>query len=144
MDWFSDRSRLRQLIFGGGRFDPATTLEAWTAPCRRVLRGGSWNNNPQNLRSANRNRNTTDNRNNNLAFRVARTLSAWSVTSSASIAVVTALWGLLASFTGARVAIAIAGILMFATLPLLPRPPRLLRPQGNARQLAESGEVVFD
>ena len=43
------------------------------APCRRVVRGGSWNNNPQNLRSANRNRNTTDNRNNNLGFRLART-----------------------------------------------------------------------
>ncbi|MCC5875577.1 MAG: SUMF1/EgtB/PvdO family nonheme iron enzyme [Candidatus Sumerlaeia bacterium] len=36
----------------------------------RVIRGGSWNNNPQNLRSANRNRNTPDNRNNNLGFRV--------------------------------------------------------------------------
>ena len=46
-------------------------LEAWTAPCRRVVRGGSWNNNPDNLRSANRNRNNTDNRNNNLGFRVA-------------------------------------------------------------------------
>ena len=36
-------------------------------------RGGSWNNNPQNLRSANRNRNTPTNRNNNLGFRVAST-----------------------------------------------------------------------
>ena len=61
---------------GGGRFNSAITLEAWTAPCRRVLRGGSWNNNPQNLRSANRNRNTPDNRNNNICFRVGRTLSA--------------------------------------------------------------------
>ena len=38
--------------------------------------------------------------------RVARTLSAWSITSSASIAALTALWGLLASFTGPRMAIA--------------------------------------
>ena len=68
--------RLRHAIFRGGRFDPANALEAWTAPCRRVVRGGSWNNNPQNLRSANRNRNTTDNRNNNLGFRVGRTLTA--------------------------------------------------------------------
>ena len=68
--------RLRHAIFRGGRFDPAITLEAWTAPCRRVLRGGSWNNNPQNLRSANRNRNTTDNRNNNIGFRVGSTLCA--------------------------------------------------------------------
>jgi Sulfatase-modifying factor enzyme 1 len=63
-------------IFRGGWFDPAITPEAWTAPCRRVVRGGSWNNNPQNLRSANRNRNTTDNRNNNLGFRLGSTLSA--------------------------------------------------------------------
>ena len=48
---------------------------AWLSP-RRVLRGGSWNNKPRNLRSANRNRNTTDNRNNNNGFRVARTLSS--------------------------------------------------------------------
>jgi len=67
--------RLRQSIFGGGRFDPRNP-EAWTAPCRRVLRGGSWNNNPQNLRAANRNRNPTDNRNNNIGFRVGSTLSA--------------------------------------------------------------------
>jgi hypothetical protein len=40
---------------------------------RRVLRGGSWNNTPQNLRSANRNRNTPDNRNNNTGFRIAST-----------------------------------------------------------------------
>ncbi len=43
---------------------------------RRVLRGGTWNNNPQNLRSANRNRNNPTNRNNNNGFRVASTLSA--------------------------------------------------------------------
>jgi hypothetical protein len=54
----------------------AKALEAWTAPCRRVVRGGAWNNNPQNLRTANRNGNTADNRNNNLGFRVRSTLSA--------------------------------------------------------------------
>jgi retron-type reverse transcriptase len=68
--------RLRHAIFRGGLFDPANAPEAWTAPCRRVVRGGSWNNNPDNLRSANRNRNTTDNRNNNLGFRLGSTLSA--------------------------------------------------------------------
>ena len=68
--------RLRQTIFRGGWFDPVQASEAWTAPCRRVLRGGSWNNNPQNLRSANRNRNTTDNRNNNIGFRLGSTLFA--------------------------------------------------------------------
>jgi MFS family permease len=53
--------------------------------------------------------------------RVARTLSAWSVTSNATIAVLTALWGLLASITSLRTAIAIAGVLMLATPFLLPR-----------------------
>jgi len=37
----------------------------------RVIRGGSWNNNARNCRPANRNRNTPENRNNNLGFRVA-------------------------------------------------------------------------
>jgi hypothetical protein len=38
---------------------------------RGVLRGGSWNNNPQNLRAARRNNNNPDNRNNNIGFRLA-------------------------------------------------------------------------
>jgi hypothetical protein len=42
---------------------------------RRVVRGGSWNTEPRNLRSANRNRNEPDNRNNNLGFRPASTLA---------------------------------------------------------------------
>jgi formylglycine-generating enzyme required for sulfatase activity len=37
-----------------------------------LLRGGSWNNNANNCRSANRNRNDADNRNNNIGFRVVR------------------------------------------------------------------------
>jgi hypothetical protein len=40
-----------------------------------VIRGGSWNNNENNVRSANRNRNTPDNTRNNLGFRCARSLS---------------------------------------------------------------------
>jgi hypothetical protein len=36
-----------------------------------VNRGGSWNNTAANCRSANRNRNTPENRNNNLGFRIA-------------------------------------------------------------------------
>ncbi len=49
---------------------------AWTAgDCRRrVLRGGSWNNNPRNLRAANRNKYSTGNQNYNDGFRIARTL----------------------------------------------------------------------
>nr|WP_233744878.1 SUMF1/EgtB/PvdO family nonheme iron enzyme [Leptodesmis sichuanensis] len=34
------------------------------------MRGGSWNNNPRNCRSAYRNNNNPDNRNNNIGFRV--------------------------------------------------------------------------
>ena len=36
----------------------------------RVIRGGSWNNNANNCRVANRNNNNPDNDNNNLGFRV--------------------------------------------------------------------------
>jgi MFS family permease len=50
--------------------------------------------------------------------RVARTLSAWSVTGNLTVAVMTALWGLLAGLTSPRIAIAAAGVLMLAT-PLL-------------------------
>ncbi|MCG6943541.1 MAG: SUMF1/EgtB/PvdO family nonheme iron enzyme [Thiohalocapsa sp.] len=38
----------------------------------RVIRGGSWNDNAQNCRSAYRNTRQPDNRNNNLGFRCAR------------------------------------------------------------------------
>jgi hypothetical protein len=37
---------------------------------KRVLRGGSWNNNGRNCRSAIRNHNTAENRNNNIGFRL--------------------------------------------------------------------------
>ena len=53
--------------------------------------------------------------------RVVRTLAAWSVTSKASIALLTALWGLLAAATSPRAAIAAAGALLLATPLLLPR-----------------------
>ena len=36
----------------------------------RVVRGGSWNNNAENCRSAYRNNDTPDNRNNNVGFRL--------------------------------------------------------------------------
>ncbi|EOD68195.1 MFS transporter [Amycolatopsis vancoresmycina] len=58
------------------------------------------------------------------ADRVARTLSAWSVSTKAAIATMTALWGVLAGFTGSRVAIGIAGVLVLATPFLLPRRDR--------------------
>jgi MFS family permease len=67
--------------------------------------------------------------------RVARTLSAWSVTSSATIAALTALWGLLASVTSIRTAIAIAGVLILTTPLLLPRHDHAPR---HERELARS------
>ncbi|MFF5922408.1 MFS transporter [Streptomyces flavochromogenes] len=53
--------------------------------------------------------------------RVARTLTAWSVTAKASAAALTALWGLLAAAVGPRAAIGLAGVLLLATPLLLPR-----------------------
>jgi len=70
--------------------------------------------------------------------RVARTLSAWSVTNNATIAAMTAVWGLLASITGPRTAIAIAGVLMLATPLLLPRHDYVPQPVAtrDTQQLA--------
>ncbi|WP_405749296.1 MFS transporter [Streptomyces sp. NBC_00012] len=51
---------------------------------------------------------------------VARTLSAWSIGQQASIAVLTALAGLLADVTSPRAALTVAGLLILATPLLLP------------------------
>jgi predicted MFS family arabinose efflux permease len=53
--------------------------------------------------------------------RTARTLSAWSISSSAAIAGLSALGGLLADATSPRTAITIAGLLILASPLLLPR-----------------------
>ncbi|MBB5080180.1 MFS transporter [Nonomuraea endophytica] len=53
--------------------------------------------------------------------RVARMLSAWSISTSVTIAALTALWGLLAALTSPRAAVAAAGVLLLATPILLPR-----------------------
>ncbi|MET7967598.1 MFS transporter [Micromonospora sp. NPDC005305] len=66
--------------------------------------------------------------------RVARTLSAWSISSSATIAVLSALGGLLANATSPRTAIAVAGLLILASPVLLPR--RQDRPVGPDREPA--------
>jgi retron-type reverse transcriptase len=69
----ADTWRLRHTIFRGVRLGRPHDAEAWTASSGRVVRGGSWNNNPRNLRAAARNRNTGEN--NNIGFRVASTLA---------------------------------------------------------------------
>ncbi len=52
--------------------------------------------------------------------RVARMLSAWSITSNGTVAVMTALWGVLAGVAGVRFAVGAAGLLMLGTPLLLP------------------------
>ncbi|MGW0837356.1 MFS transporter [Streptomyces prunicolor] len=59
--------------------------------------------------------------------RVARTLTAWSISTSAAIAALTAAWGLLAATTTPRTAIALAGVLLLASPLLLPRRERTPR-----------------
>jgi MFS family permease len=72
---------------------------------------------------------------------LARTLSAWSVSSSAAIAGLTALWGVLAGLTGPRIALAAAGLVLLTAPLLLPRrapaagmpePDRTLEVAGSA------------
>jgi hypothetical protein len=80
--------------------------------------------------------------------RITRTLSAWSVTSNLTIAALTALWGLLASITGLRTAIAIAGIFLLTTPLLLARRDHARQherdhapgPHGRLTQLANNGD----
>ena len=71
------------------------------------------------------------------ADRIARTLSAWSVSTKASIAALTAIWGLLAALTGPRVAIGIAGVLVLVTPFLLPRHDRT--PAQPSRTVPSTG-----
>ncbi|MFI9650309.1 MFS transporter [Streptomyces sp. NPDC052040] len=75
--------------------------------------------------------------------RLARTLSSWSVSSSASIAAMTAGWGLLAAAVGPRAAIAGAGVLLLATPLLLPRRKGALRTgQASGAAVQEAVEGV--
>ncbi|MFJ6850772.1 MFS transporter [Streptomyces sp. NPDC091271] len=63
--------------------------------------------------------------------RVTRTLSAWAVTTKASAALLTALWGVLGSLLGPRTAIGLAGVLVLAT-------PLLLTRQGSGPRTSKS------
>ena len=60
---------------------------------------------------------------------VARVLAAWSVSTNLATAALTALWGVLASLTSPRIAIAAAGILLLATPLLLPRRDHAAEPE---------------
>jgi formylglycine-generating enzyme required for sulfatase activity len=60
----------------GNQGNPGDGSARTTGNCsRRVVRGGSWKNNPQDLRSALRNWGATDFRSYNIGFRLARTLN---------------------------------------------------------------------
>ncbi|CAL9482524.1 hypothetical protein SUDANB145_03053 [Streptomyces sp. enrichment culture] len=63
------------------------------------------------------------------ADRVTRTLTAWTVTTRGSTALLTALWGVLGGLLGPRTALGLAGVLLLATPLLLPRRPA---PDGGA------------
>jgi hypothetical protein len=73
--------------------------------------------------------------------RAARTLAAWSVTSSATIAALTAVWGGLGAAAGPRTAIVVAGLLLLAT-PLLLHPSG--RGSGQGRAGVEEGQPLED
>ena len=60
---------------------------------------------------------------------VARVLAAWSVSTNLATAALTALWGVLASLTSPRIAIAAAGILLLASPLLLPRRDHAAEPE---------------
>ncbi|MFE7708516.1 MFS transporter [Streptomyces sp. NPDC057486] len=65
---------------------------------------------------------------------VARTLTAWSIGQQASIAILTALAGLLADITSPRTALTVAGLLILTTPLLLPRHDQTLQHEpGPAR-----------
>ncbi|MER6004074.1 MFS transporter [Nonomuraea angiospora] len=53
--------------------------------------------------------------------RITRTLSAWTVTTKASTALLTAAWGVLGGLLGPRTAVGLAGVLLLTTPLLLPR-----------------------
>ncbi|MGW7195341.1 MFS transporter [Streptomyces chryseus] len=64
------------------------------------------------------------------AERIGRVLVAWKVTGTGAIAGLTALWGVLAAATDARMAIGVAGVLLLGTPFLLPHRPRAREPEG--------------
>jgi MFS family permease len=74
--------------------------------------------------------------------RTARTLAAWSISSSASIAIFCALGGLLADATSPRTAITVAGLLILAGPLLGPQPADPAGPAGSATASAELPQLA--
>jgi MFS family permease len=76
--------------------------------------------------------------------RVARTLSAWSISTSAAIAICTALGGLLANVTSPRTALTVIGLLILTSPLLLPRRDHPAQPRlgGGLQRPAADGVVV--
>jgi formylglycine-generating enzyme required for sulfatase activity len=54
-----------------------------TSEHTRVLRGGAFNNESNNVRAASRNRNNSNNRNHNIGFRVVASIFFWNVRNAA-------------------------------------------------------------
>lgn len=79
---------------------------------------------------------------NTAAGHQARVVTAWSISNTISIAVLTLAWGLLAQLTSPRDAIAVAGVLLFGTPFLLPRRCHMSEPAGEAR--SGEGQVHVD
>jgi len=68
--------------------------------------------------------------------RVAKVLAAWNITSKTSVALLTALWGALASVVGLRWAIGLAGVLLLLTPLLLPTSDVIEASEQEAEALA--------
>ena len=71
--------------------------------------------------------------------RIARTLTAWSISSSASIAICSALGGLLAGATSPRTALTVAGLLILASPFLLPSRRVLAAVETKSSETREEG-----
>lgn len=73
---------------------------------------------------------------------VARVLAAWSVSKNLTIAALTASWGVLASLTSPRIAIAAAGVLLLGTPLLLPRRAHVPEPEPAEEPAEEQPRII--
>jgi eukaryotic-like serine/threonine-protein kinase len=73
-EWVNDKLRVSRPGRHGYKIDYINIIESVNDKFPRLLRGGTFNNQPANVRSANRNRNAPSNRNTNNGF---RPVSTW-------------------------------------------------------------------